>query len=189
MVWANAERFGSSIGVRRRADGSWLDVPTREFAGQVLDVAKGLIAAGLRPGDRIALYASNRYEWTLFDFAAWTAGCQTVPIDTDAPVELVEWILSDSGACAVVLESRTQREILRRIVDRLPELGWVWQLDGGEGDPDVELDADIVPAIAELTDLGREGEDSLAHERRLAVSPDAVATLVYPSAERLPKPG
>jgi long-chain acyl-CoA synthetase len=184
MVWANAERFGSSIGVRRRADGSWLDVTTREFAGQVLDVAKGLIAAGLRPGDRIALYASNRYEWTLFDFAAWTAGCQTVPIDADAPVELVEWILSDSGACAVVLESRTQREILRRIVDRLPELGWVWQLDGGgEG----ELD-DVVPAIAELTELGREVDAARAHERRLAIVPDAVATLVYPSDERRPKP-
>jgi long-chain acyl-CoA synthetase len=180
MVWANAERFGGSIALRRRTDGSWLDVTTREFAGQVLDVAKGLIAAGLRPGDRIALYAATRYEWTLFDFAAWTAGCQTVPIDPAATADDVEWILSDSGACAVVLENATHRETLRRFVDRLPELGWVWQLDGG---PD-GADAGIVPAVAELTELGAELADATAHERRLAVPADAVATLVYPAGER-----
>jgi long-chain acyl-CoA synthetase len=178
MVWANAERFGGTIGLRRRTDGSWLDVTTREFAGQVLDVAKGLIAAGLRPGDRIALYAATRYEWTLFDFAAWAAGCQTVPIDPAAPAEEVEWVLSDSGACAVVLETTAHRETLRRIVDRLPDLGWVWQLDGSvEGD----LDAGVVPAVAELTELGAEVDDAVAHERRRAVAADAVATLVYPS--------
>ena len=180
MVWANAERFGGTIGVRRRTDGSWTDVTTREFAGQVLDVAKGLIAAGLRPGDRIALCASTRYEWTLFDFAAWTAGCQTVPIDPAASAEDVEWILSDSGACAVVLETAAHREALRRVVDRLPELGWVWQLDAC-GDPEV------VPAVAELTELGEEIPDPVAHERRRAVSADAVATIVYPAGERHPK--
>jgi long-chain acyl-CoA synthetase len=185
MVWANAERFGGTIGVRRRTGDSWLDVTTREFAAQVLDVAKGLIAAGLRPGDRIALYASTRYEWTLLDFAAWTAGCQTVPIAGDATADEVEWILSDSGACAIVLETAAHRETLRRIVDRLPELGWVWQLDGSvEGD----LDADAVPAVAELTELGTEVDATLAHERRLAVSADAVATLVYPPGEAHPKP-
>jgi long-chain acyl-CoA synthetase len=173
MVWANAERFGGSIGVRRRAGGSWRDVTTREFARQVLDVAKGLIAAGLRPGDRIALYASTRYEWTLFDFAAWTAGCQTVPIDPAAPAEDVEWILSDSGACAVVLETAAHRRVLRRIVDRLPELGWAWQLDG-------DVDTEVPPAIDELTELGAAVGDAAAHERRLAVTADAVATISYP---------
>ncbi|MPZ85433.1 MAG: AMP-binding protein [Actinophytocola sp.] len=188
MVMANAERFGGTIGVRRRTDGSWLDVTTREFASQVVDVAKGLIAAGLRPGDRIALYAGTRYEWTLFDYAAWAAGCQTVPIAPDAAVEDVEWILSDSGACAIVLETGAHRETLRRIVARLPEIGWVWQLDGGgaeavDGDPD----ADVMAAVAELTELGEEVDDTVARERRLAVTTDAVATLVYPTGATHPK--
>ncbi|HEY0452066.1 AMP-binding protein [Actinophytocola sp.] len=184
MVMANAERFGGVIGVRRRTDGSWLDVTTGEFAGQVVDVAKGLIAAGLRPGDRIALHAGTRYEWTLFDFAAWAAGCQTVPIDAGATAEDLEWILSDSGACAIVLETGAHREALRRIVDRLPELGWVWQLDGGAGEGDLD---DVVPAVAELTELGEEVDDATARERRLAVAADAVATLVYPPGATHPK--
>lgn len=186
MVLANAERFGGTIGMRRLTDGSWLDVTTREFARQVLDVAKGLIAAGLLPGDRVALYAGTRYEWTLLDFAAWTAGCQTVPIEPDSSAEDVEWILSDSGVCAVVLETAAHRETLRRIVDRLPELGWVWQLDGGvdRGVDRVDRGVDIVPAVAELTELGAEVDDAVAHERRLAVTSDAVATLVYPPGGR-----
>jgi long-subunit acyl-CoA synthetase (AMP-forming) len=180
MVRANAERFGGTIGSRRQAGGSWQDVSTREFAGQVHDLARGLIAAGLRPGDRVALLASTRYEWTLFDFAAWSAGCQTVAIDPDATAERIEWILSDSGACAVVLEHTGHRELLRRMVDRLPEVGWVWQLDAGDA-------ADVVPAVAELTELGAEVDDLAAHERRLAVGTDAVATLVYPMGVDHPK--
>ncbi|GAB3463981.1 hypothetical protein GCM10027436_75450 [Actinophytocola sediminis] len=181
MVRANAERFGGTIGVRRRTGGSWLDVTTREFAAQVHDLARGLIAAGLRPGDRIALLAGTRYEWTLFDFAAWSAGCQTVPIDPAASPERIEWILSDSGACAVVLEHSGHRATLRRMVDRLPEIGWVWQLDAE--DPTGE----VVPAVTELTELAGEVDEHTAHRRRLDVGTDAVATLVYPMDVDQPK--
>lgn len=179
MVWANAERFGGTIGFRRRTDGSWLDVTTREFAAQVLDVAKGMIAASLRAGDRVALLSGTRYEWSLFDFASWAVGCQTVPIDAAASAAEVEWILSDSGACAVVVETVAHRETVRRVVDRLPELVWVWQLDGGVR----EGGADVPAAVEELTTLGADIDDELARGRRLAVRADDVATLVYPAGE------
>jgi long-chain acyl-CoA synthetase len=175
MVWANAERFGATIGFRRRLAGSWVDVSTREFAGQVLDLAKGMIAAGLRPGDRIALLSGPRYEWSLFDFACWSVGCVTVPIDAHATPAEVEWILSDSGACGVVVETTEHRATVRRVVDRLPEVAWVWQLDG---------EADDVPAaVPELTALGTQIYDDRAHERRLAVRADDIATVVYPDGD------
>ncbi len=178
MVWANAERFGATIGFRRRDAGSWADVTTREFATQVLDLAKGMIAVGLRPGDRVALFSATRYEWSLFDFACWSIGCATVPVDATATAAEVEWILSDSGACAVVVEGAAQREVVRRVVDRLPEIVWVWQLDG-----DI-LDGDQVPsAVEELTALGTQVYDDRAHERRLAVRADDTATVVYPPGE------
>jgi long-subunit acyl-CoA synthetase (AMP-forming) len=175
MVWANAERFGATIGFRRHT-GSWVDVTTREFATQVLDLAKGMIAAGLQPGDRVALLSGTRYEWALFDFACWSVGCVTVPIDATATPAEVEWILSDSGACAVVVETEEHRETVRRVVDRLPELVWVWQLDGGllDGAED---------AMTELTSLSNQIYDDRAHERRLAVRTDDIATVVYPSGD------
>lgn len=179
MVLANAERFGATIGFRRRAAGSWVDVTTREFAMHVLELAKGLIAAGLQAGDRVALLSGTRYEWSLFDFACWTVGCVTVPIDATATPAEVEWILSDSGACAVVVETAEHRETVRRVVDRLPEVVWVWQLDGGVRDGD----EDVPAAVTELTALGTQIYDDRAHDRRLAVRADDLATLVYPSGD------
>jgi len=72
MVQANAERFATAIGLRRRVDGTWVDVTTRQFADEVSAVAKGLLAAGLRPGDRVGLMSKTRYEWSLLDFAIWS---------------------------------------------------------------------------------------------------------------------
>lgn len=85
MVWANAERFGDAVSLRRRAEDAWVDVTAREFAGQVGSVAKGLIEAGLRPGDRVALPDSTRYE-----FAAWAAGGVTVPEGEDAEFRVTD---------------------------------------------------------------------------------------------------
>lgn len=178
MVWANAERFGGTIGFRRRLGGSWVDVTTREFAAQVLELAKGMIAVGLRPGDRVALLSGPRYEWSLFDFACWTVGCVTVPINAAATPAEVEWILSDSGACGVVVETTDHRETVRRVVDRLPEVVWVWQLDGG-----VAGSEDVPSAVAELSALGTQIYDDRAHERRLAVRTDDIATVVYPDGD------
>ncbi|MFL6124063.1 AMP-binding protein [Actinophytocola sp.] len=175
MVWANAERFGATIGFRRRLGSSWVDVTTREFATQVLELAKGLIAAGLRPGDRIALLSGPRYEWSLFDFACWSVGCVTVPIDASATPAEVEWILSDAGACGVVVETAEHREAVRRVVDRLPQLVWVWQLDS--------VTDDVPTAVAELTALGTQIYDDRAHERRLAVRAHDLATIVYPEGD------
>jgi len=74
MVTANAERFAHAVSFRRQVDGSWLDVTARDFAAHVRAVARGLIAVGFAPGDRIALLCATRYEWSLLEFACWTAG-------------------------------------------------------------------------------------------------------------------
>ncbi|GLZ39197.1 long-chain fatty acid--CoA ligase [Actinokineospora sp. NBRC 105648] len=167
MVWANAERFADAIAFRRRVEGSWLDVTTADFAAHVLAVAKGLVASGLEPGDRVALLSRTRYEWTLFDFAVWAAGGVTVPVYETSSAEQVAWVLADSGARAVVVETDAHRHTVESVVDRLGEVVKVWQLDG--------------PAVDELTALGAGVPDATAHERRLAVRSADVATLVYTS--------
>jgi len=101
VVWANAERFSDVVSFRRQVEGSWLDVTAKEFAAEVLAVAKGMAKAGIGRGDRVAIMSKTRYEWTLIDFAIWAAGAVTVPIyDTSSP-EQVHWILSDSAAKGV----------------------------------------------------------------------------------------
>jgi long-chain acyl-CoA synthetase len=148
MVWANAERFADAVSFRRRIDDSWLDVTAREFAAQVLGVAKGLIAAGMRPGDRIALLCGTRYEWPVLEFAIWAAGCVSVPVQDEDELAAR---LAGSGARGVVVETEAQRAR----VSGIP----VWLLG------------------TELTELGKGvGEDEV-HRRRLAVRADDPAVL------------
>ncbi len=164
MVWANAERFAEAIAFRRRVDGSWIDVTTKDFAAQVLAVAKGLVAAGLRPGDRVALLSRTRYEWTLVDFAVWAAGCVTVPVHETSSAEQVAWVLADSGARAVVVEDDRHGALVAGVLDGRPVE--VWRLDDAAAPP-----ADLVSGV----------DDEVAHARRLAVRSSDLATLVYTS--------
>ncbi len=174
-VWANAERFASSVSFRRRVDDGWVDVTARDFAKQVMSVAKGLIASGIERGDRVALLSKTRYEWTLLDYAIWAAGGSTVPIYETSSPEQVEWILSDSGAKAAFVETPAHREMVHGLVDRLGEPALVWQIDpapGGGG---------LGAAIDELTALGAEISDDAARVRAAAVGAEDMATLIYTS--------
>ncbi len=174
MVWANAERFGDAVSFQRRLDGTWVDLSARDFAAQVLAVAKGLIAVGLRTGERVCLMSKTRYEWTLLDFAIWAAGGVTVPVYETSSAEQVEWIVSDSGARAVIVETAAHRGLVDGVVDRLGEVRHVWQIDGPAG-------GDKPGVVDELTALGAGVTDRQVHERRRSVRADAVATIVYTS--------
>ena len=105
VVWANAERFRDVVSFRRQVDGSWLDVTAREFAAEVLGVAKGLLRAGIGKGDRVGLMSKTRYEWTLIDFAIWAAGGVTVPIYDTSSAERP----NSSGTRSLVLTLITAR--------------------------------------------------------------------------------
>jgi long-chain acyl-CoA synthetase len=169
MVWANAERFGNAVSFRRQVDGTWVDITARDFAAQVMAVAKGMIAAGVEHGDRVGLVSKTRYEWSLLDFAIWAAGGVVVPIYETSSADQIEWILSDSGAKAVFVEAASHRGLVDDVVGKLPELRHVWQIEGS------------APAVDELTALGAEITDEQVHERRGQVKADQTATLVYTS--------
>ncbi|MGH3796355.1 MAG: AMP-dependent synthetase/ligase [Pseudonocardiaceae bacterium] len=175
VVWANAERFAGSISFRRRVDGGWTDVTARDFADQVTAVAKGLIASGIERGDRVALLSKTRYEWTLLDYAIWAAGGSTVPIYETSSPEQVEWILSDSGAKAIVVETAAHRETVQGLVGRLGEVATVWQIEPATGS------AGPAAAIDELAALGARISDDTARERAVSVGAEDQATLIYTS--------
>ncbi|MFF1275245.1 AMP-dependent synthetase/ligase [Streptomyces marokkonensis] len=152
---------------RRTADGSWRDVTARRFAAEVMAVAKGLIAEGLAPGDRIAVMARTVYEWTVLDFAAWAAGLVTVPLYPTSSVFQARWILHDSGAVAVITETAAQAAALGPELPHLPDLRRVWTMDKGHVDALAEAGAHLPDAEVEV--------------RRGMLVPDTLATLVYTS--------
>ncbi|MQA09419.1 MAG: AMP-binding protein [Pseudonocardiaceae bacterium] len=172
MVWANAERFADTVSFRRQVNGSWLDITAKEFGDQVRAVAKGLIAAGLGTGDRVALMSKTRYEWTLLDFAIWSAGCVTVPIYETSSAEQAEWSLSDSASKAIIVETTAHRELVDGVLGKLSHVSHVWQIEATD---------DTKGVIEELTDKGAAVSDEDVQTRRREVTADAPATIVYTS--------
>lgn len=152
---------------RKDAEGRWHDVSAATFRDEVLALAKGLIAHGVRFGDRVALMSRTRYEWTLFDFALWTVGAQSVPIYPTSSAEQVLWMLHDAEVAAVMVEHEDHAMTIGSVIDRLPNLHRLWQLD-----------ADVVN---ELFEAGALVDDEVVHRHRRAVTPDSVATVIYTS--------
>ncbi|MGW3438447.1 AMP-dependent synthetase/ligase [Streptomyces bacillaris] len=152
---------------RKDAEGTWHDVTAADFAAEVLAVAKGLLAEGLRPGDRIAIMARTTYEWTLLDFASWAAGLVTVPIYPTSSAFQTRWILQDSGAVACAVETKEQGRLVSQERKQLGGLAHLWQFDTG--------------AIGHLKSLGRHIPDEAVADRRAGLEPDTPATLIYTS--------
>jgi long-chain acyl-CoA synthetase len=168
-VVTNAREAGDSIAFSRpRADGAgWQDVTAAEFLAEVSAVAKGLIAAGVEAGDRVALISKTRYEWTLLDYAIWFAGAVTVPIYETSSAEQIGWILGDSGARAVVAEAPEHLARVSEVRSGLDQLNHVWSITDN--------------AVDNLARLGEDISDEELEKRRTVATPLDLATLIYTS--------
>ncbi len=146
-------------------DGGWTDVTATEFYDQVRALAKGFVAAGIKPGDKIGLMCKTRYEWTLIDFGIWFAGAVMVPIyETSSPSQL-QWNLSDSGTVAMITETSDHFARFDEAHPDLPLIKNVWKIDTG----------DLEKLAASGTDVTDEEIERL---RNLAKGKD-LATLIY----------
>ena len=146
----------------KRAGDHFVDVSTGEFVARARALAKGLVANGVGAGDRVALMAHTRLEWMEVDYAILFAGAVTVPIYDTSSAEQVDWILADSGAVLIVVETPTMGAIVEELSDRHV----VTIEEGG------------------LEQLERDGSgvsDAILDERVEAVRADDLATIVYTS--------
>lgn len=167
LVRRNAAQHPDVAVLGRKVAGVWTDVTATQFLAEVRAAAKGLIAAGIRPGDRVALMSRTRFEWVQLDFAIWTAGAVTVPVYETSSAEQVQWILGDSGAVAVIVENDAHYTAVESVQHTLPELRAVWQIDRG--------------GVEELTTAGAEIPDAVVDERASSAKADDPATIVYTS--------
>ncbi|MFE7861017.1 AMP-dependent synthetase/ligase [Streptomyces sp. NPDC057403] len=167
LPFTNAAEAPDAVVLRRRGPDSWQPVTAAAFAREVTAAAKGLIAAGLEPGGRVAVMSRTRYEWTVLDFAIWAAGGQTVPVYATSSADQVDWIVRDSGARFAVTETAQNTATVATGTAGHESPPRVWELEAG--------------ALADLTALGRDVPDEEVAKRRTALTPTAVATLCYTS--------
>lgn len=148
-------------------NGGWRDISAAEFQREVVALAKGFVAAGVEPGDKVGFIARTTYDWTLVDFALFFAGAVMVPIYETSSASQIAWILTDSGATTVIAESAEHADRIAEIRATVPLVREVWTM--GSGDLDT------------LRAGGRDvADDEIERRRNLAVGSD-IATLIYTS--------
>lgn len=160
-AWFEPERIMLS---RPLGDG-WQSVTAKEFEAEVKATAKGLIAAGVNIGDRVAIMSRTRYEWTILDFAVWYAGGCVVPIYDTSSAEQIEWILSDSGAVAIIVETPALRDLVKTVQPAHTKKMWTMTEN----------------VLATLAYDGSSISDEEIEKRRNALLPETLATLIYTS--------
>jgi long-chain acyl-CoA synthetase len=167
IVVSNAAEAPDAVVISRKVADEWQDVTSRQFRDEVFALAKGLITSGIDPGDRVAIMSRTRYEWTLADFAIWCAGAVPVPIYETSSGEQVKWIVGDSEAVAIFVETPDHATTVESVHGDLPGLRQVWQFEGGD--------------IDKLVTAGDGVADTEIEQRRGALTRDSMATLIYTS--------
>jgi len=160
-AWFEPERITMS---RPLGDG-WQPLTAREVEEEIRATAKGLVAAGIQIGDRVAIMARTRYEWTVLDFAIWYAGGCVVPIYETSSAEQVDWILNDSGSVGLIVETPTHKELVATVLPQHTKHVWVMTED----------------VLATLKNAGQNISDDEIERRRNALVPSSLATLIYTS--------
>jgi len=153
------------ITMSRPLGDGWQPVTAREVEQEIRAVAKGLVASGINAGDRVAIMARTRYEWTILDFAIWYAGGCVVPIYETSSAEQIDWILNDSGSVGIIAETPTHRELVETV--KPSHTKYVWTMT-----------EDILGA---LSLAGAQISDAEIDKRRNSLTSEDVATLIYTS--------
>jgi long-chain acyl-CoA synthetase len=143
----------------------WQPVTAREVEEEIRATAKGLIAAGVQIGDRVAIMARTRYEWTILDFATWFAGGVVVPIYDTSSAEQIDWILNDSHSVAIIVETPALAELVKTVQPSHTRHMWTMTED----------------VLTVLREAGKHIGDDEIDRRRNAVTPASLATLIYTS--------
>ncbi|OZE96029.1 long-chain fatty acid--CoA ligase [Rhodococcus sp. 15-2388-1-1a] len=170
-VFARARTSPDAVVFRRLSDGQWIDVTAAEFERLVVGVARGLIAAGIAQGDRVALMSSTRFEWSVLDYAIWAAGGVTVPIYETSSAGQVEWILEDAEPVLLILENDAHVQETKSVVAAAPSVRQTFVIANSAG----------TDAVQALIDGGTGITEDEVHQRVSTLASSDPATLIYTS--------
>jgi long-chain acyl-CoA synthetase len=145
----------------------WQDVKAGDYLEEVKALAKGFIAAGIKPGQRVGIMSHTNYEWALCDFALWFAGAVSVPIYESSAPSQIEWILGDSGSVAVIFENTDMVSLFKTVAKSLPDVKQHWVMDSSD--------------LSNLLEQGKTISDEVLEKHRTTGGLNSLATIIYTS--------
>jgi long-chain acyl-CoA synthetase len=174
-----AQRFGSQLAARYRADDEWRELTYAQVGEAIDELALGLIDLGIESGDRVGILAGTRLEWTLASFAISAAGGVVVPVyQTNSPRECA-WVLGNAGARAVICEDAGQRAKIDEVRGELDALEHLVGVESNVADLDLE----------QVRERGRTRDRGELAARQERVEPEDAWTIIYTSGTTGPPKG
>ena len=159
----------------RHAGSTWESISSAELLRRIAGLSMALVELGVKPGDRVGLFAANRPEWHAADFAINGSGGITVPIYFNESPDRMTYILKHSGARVIIVVGAQQLKKLLRCRAQLPELEHVIVADAGADVPTECLRYETLIASAG-------GAEIAAYRMRAAqVLPGQLCTIIYTS--------
>jgi long-chain acyl-CoA synthetase len=178
----SATRDGEGTALRHPQDGEWVEVSYEELGRRIRQIARGLIALGVEPGDRVAIFANTRVEWTLADLGTTCAAGVVACVYHTSAADEVRHILSNSGSKVVFCDGQDQLDRVQEVREDLPELEHIVLFDG-------EAEGEGVITFDDLHDRADEVEEEEVDKRVEAVDSDDLYTLIYTSGTTGPPKG
>jgi len=175
-------RFGDRAAQRHKVDGKWVDITFADVGERVSEIARGLIALGIAPGERISMLCTTRVEWAWCSFAISAAGAAVVPIYPTNSAEECAWVAGNSESVAIFCEDASQVAKIAAVRDQLPSLRQIVVIEGEATAPD-EI------TLERLRERGREIDQAILDERVAAVTKTDPYTFIYTSGTTGPPKG
>ena len=171
LLHGTAAEFPDRVLISRRQGQSWVDLTSQQFLDHVNSVARGLVAAGVEPEDRVVLMAKTRYEWALLDLAILSTGAIVVPVYETSSANQLAWIMENSRVTWALTESDALAATARAAADQAgAQLKGVWAMD-----------AKTTEGIDQLIAGGAEVEQAEIDRRCEGLGRETLATLIYTS--------
>lgn len=181
-------RWPDRTALRENVEGTWTAISWADYGAAVREVAAGLVALGIEPGDRVGILAGNQPRWHIADVATLAAGAVTVPLYPTSAASQVSYVLDHSASRVCFVGDRDQlaKALLAR--HRAPGVERLVLLRGStEG-----LDDELLLAFDDLRALGRDllaTQPGAVDDRVAAIGAGSLATIVYTSGTTGPPKG
>lgn len=177
-----ADKFAKRPALKFKYHGAYITVTFAELKKRVAEMAGGLLALGVKPGERLAILAENRSEWVRADLAVLTIGAVVVPVHTTLSPKLISHILNDSGAAYLLVSHQELFNKIILIANQLPNLKTIIYIKLNHL-PENFKEKKLI-SLDEVMNLGQNNQGEI----KVLIKPDDLASIVYTSGTTdLPK--
>jgi len=177
LAFQSAQTYADEIAMRIQRDGQWQSTTYREMGDAIRRIARGLLALGVQPGDRVGIFAENRPEWAMVDFAILAVRGVTVPIYATNTQPQAAYLVEETGMAVLFTGNQSNYDKALALAADSPALRHIIAFDDH-----TILSGEMSYPLSRLMAPGADpAADSEIDARLAAAESDELATIVYTS--------